>query len=956
MSDVDENNKPPDSELPDEAPQKRLDLTLSDDSSGWLADPAPTSDRPEEEHPPEDEDLPPAQEPDLVGDLPDPNKLRRRELLYYLLAALILLVLTGGGIAGFVYAEMARDLPKLDKLSSYRPDLSVEVEDRNGQVVWEFWKERRKLVPYEEIPRVVVDAFRAAEDSSFFEHGGIDMVAIARAAIKNFMAGEVKQGASTITQQVAKTFLLTSERRYERKIKEAILAYRIEKNFTKEEILYLYLNQIFLGNGSYGVKVAAETYFRKTLPEVTVAEAAMLAGLPKAPSTLNPVINFAGATERQRYVLQQMLVNRMITQDEYQQALDEQVVVYPQPKFHSESPHLSYPMEELRLELIRRMGEEELFQSGIKVRSTIDGQMQKHAWEVLRRGIENADKLSGWRGPLRKAPKEEFMPAVAELARQNRLDAAETRPRIGERYQGLVLKTGDFRRKTGRTSTDAGKGALVALSPHHAGIIALADMEWARQPNPNVSPAKSTIKDPAQAVSAGDVINVKIIDAEAAEFVMPGRPEEMPEPVFPLSLEQEPEIQGALIALDPFNGDILAMVGGYSFEKSPFNRTTQALRQPGSAFKPFIYAQAIESGYTQVTKMFDTAVVLPGARHDELWMPKNHDDAFMGEITLRKALALSVNTIAVKLVLDERVSVARSAEFVKRAGMQSEMPADYTLALGSAPVTLLEMVRGLAIFPNGGQRIGSRLLTGANGPDGLPLFRVEVEKAVNEKAGETAPNRIISPTTAYIMTSMLSAVITEGTGGRAARIGRPAGGKTGTSSDNRDAWFVGFDSKLVAGVWMGYDDNRSLGRYASGGLLSAPTWLEFMLPLAPEDPADEQFPIPSDIVLVRIDPSTGDRIADPYLDEYYTSGGTGLPPPVPKPPRGAPPLPVLPGVVMPFVRGTEPSPPAESGDRFQGGVGPSLYGDLEPEDDGQSPHMPEAPPTHVTGDPDLPRD
>lgn len=915
----------------------------ADGGPEWMVDPAPLSEKSEEPSAPEDDDLPPAREAETLGHLEDPAVIHRRNLIRYVLAGLILVLALASGSLLFVYLHMSRGLPKLDALSSYRPYLSVEIEDRNGSVIWEIWKERRKLVPYEQIPRRVINAFQAAEDSSFFEHGGIDIWAIARAAIKNFLAGGVKQGASTITQQVAKTFLLSNERSIERKIKEAILAYRIERNFSKEEILYLYLNQIFLGNGSYGVKVAAETYFHKDLDELTLAEAAMLAGLPKAPTNLNPIVNYKGAIERQRYVLQQMLDNRMITREEFTESLSEEVRVYPQPKFHSDYPHLSYAMEEVRLDLIARLGEERLFTSGLRVRTTIDNEMQKHAYGALRAGIERADKMSGWRGPLRKVARNALQGELTAVGAANGLGSGIVPERSGK-YQAVVLAVGMIKRTTDRMKGVPEKGVLVGLSPELTGVVTLAEMDWAIPHNPIVGPIGKKITDPGQALSPGDVVSVRMVDAEQAQLEFANRPEEFQKPNLQLSLEQEPEIQAAIVVVDPFTGDIRAEVGGYSFEKSSFNRVSQALRQPGSAFKPFIYSLAIENGYTQVTKVFDTAVVLPGARQEEYWMPKNHDDAFLGEITLRRALALSVNTIAVKLALDEKVGVASAREFVAKFGFQSEMPKDYTIALGTAPVTPLEMARAFSMFPNGGYRVSGRLAVEGTDGTGENLFREQSRYVGKPEAAGSGASRLISPQAAYIMTSMLGAVITEGTGGRAAAYGRPAGGKTGTSSDSRDAWFIGFNPGLVCAVWFGFDDNRSLGRAASGGLLAAPTWLDFMQRVsASAEPED--FAVPDDIIFVRIDPRTGRRIPDPLVDDYYSGGGSGPPPTESK---GAKAI-SLEGKLVPFIRGTEPV--REEAPQLSAKGSQSLYEGLEPDEE-QSPGDVQT----GTGEEEIPKD
>ncbi|MEW6776987.1 MAG: PBP1A family penicillin-binding protein [Bdellovibrionota bacterium] len=861
-----------------------------------------------------------AHPPDQPPPLPPKEILKRRALRIALV----------GGVAalwvGFIILRiLSHDLPRIETLADYHPYTTTFVYDADGKKVWEYFKEQRTVLKFEEIPERMRQAFIAAEDSSFYSHPGIDFVGILRAAVANFLAGEIKQGASTITQQVARSFFLTPERQLTRKIKEAILAWRIERYLSKDEILALYLNQIYLGSGAHGIAAAAETYFRKPLAELTLAETATLAGVAPRPSAYAPNVNPEAARARREYVLARMLDNGFITKAEHDEALAAEVRAFPRQLPEERWPHMAYPMEHLRQELVALLGEEALFSGSLRVVTSLKETDQVAAADALRAGIERLDQGIGYRGPLNhfedETQRADWLAIAEETIRKSweKLSPQEaSKPPLepGKTYEALV--TGFLPKYT---------GVELSLSESQRGQIALENLAWARAPNPDVPPEKGLIKDPRKAVAVGDVVLVRVVSAvlkpppappkgkKGKAPPKPPAPEEtkgpaVPEYVYELSLLQEPEVQGALLALDPKTGAIRAMVGGYDFKKSPFNRAVQAYRQPGSAFKPIIFSLALQNGYTASTTILDTPVVLPGETGEEYWKPKNYGDNFLGKLTLREALARSVNTIPIKILME--LGPQKTIQYAHELGITSELTEELVLALGSSSISLLELCRAFSVFANGGYRIEPALLVevrdgegkslyerpppvvppsglpenlppylpappeGATLPEGQPPAangtaaapapaapaekqmtpeeRAQLLQAVPVEA--RAAGRVISPATAFVVTNLLRGVIQHGTGHEAVGIGRPAAGKTGTSNDNIDNWFVGYTPNLLAGVWLGYDDRRTLGRFNAGGNTAAPIWLSYMEKSVQGAPI-EDFPQPPGIIFRTVDAKTG---------------------------------------------------------------------------------------------------
>ncbi|GAB4368840.1 MAG: PBP1A family penicillin-binding protein [Deltaproteobacteria bacterium] len=646
-----------------------------------------------------------------------PGRGRSRKNL--LLAAAVLLCFLAGTAAGLVILAVFGDFPSIESIQAYRPSVTSKIYDRHNRLVGEIYQEKRTLVPYDRIPKHVVNAFVAAEDANFFTHKGVDLSAIARAALKDLLSVKFAQGGSTITQQTVKQLFLSSEKSIRRKLKEVILAYRIEKKLSKEEILYLYLNQIYLGDGAYGVEAASRSYFGKGVSELNLAEGAMLATLPKAPNRYSPRINPELSKQRQRYVLRRMVEAGFVTKAEADRAFLEKITLAPPPTFRSKA---AYFLEYVRVYLAEKYGTEALYRQGLRIYTTIDGALQEAATDALVEGVRKTEERN--------------------------------------RYEDL---------------------------------------------------------------------------------------------------------QGALLALDPHTGAILAMVGGVDFAVSQFNRAIQARRQPGSAFKPIIYAAALEAGKTLVSTLYDSPVEFD-LGETELWKPRNYDETFLGPIPLMTALARSRNLATIRL-LDE-IGVEPALRMARRLGIESPIERNLSIALGSSGLTGVELVTAYATFANGGVRP-------------TPYFIREVRDArgaVLEKTSiRTEP--VLSPETAYLTVRAMQEVILSGTGQRARGLGRHLAGKTGTTNENTDAWFVGYSPDLVAGVWVGFDIPKPLGDRQSAAVVALPIWTDFMRKALPHFP-ERDFPIPSGITFARVNPATGKSL-----------------------PPGSPG-----GVLLPFRLGTVPEP------------------------------------------------
>jgi penicillin-binding protein 1A len=638
---------------------------------------------------------------------PAAKKKKRRSLwvpiafLFFSMIGLPLLVLVG------FYLYFSSDLPRLSSVKDYQPKIVTQVLSEDGEIIAEYFVEKRYVISMEEMSPVLIDAFIAAEDERFFEHQGIDVLSIIRALIKNLRSMDIVQGGSTITQQVTKSLLLTPEKSYARKIKEAILAYRIEKSLSKDDILCIYLNQIYLGQRSYGVEAAAQTYFHKSAADLNLAESALLAGLPRAPSAYSPIRHPDRAKRRQQYVLERMAESGYITRDEAQAALDYPLKITPaENKNITVAPYIA---EQIRQYLQTAYGNAPLYGEGLKVYTSVNLLMQSAAQSAVEAGLKAFEKRQG-------------------------------------------IKKG------------------------------------------------------------------------------------------------EPRVQGALVAMEPRTGSVKALVGGLRFLENQFNRATQARRQPGSAFKPIVYAAALDKNYTTASIIVDAPIVFSSRSNKPFWEPRNFDREFEGPVTFRHALSYSRNVITVKILQD--IGVGYAIQYARKLGISSPLEPNLTLALGSSGVSLLELTRAYAVFASQGMKVE-------------PLFITKIVDRNGTVLEENKPrlSQVISPQTAYLMTSLLQSVVEEGTGRSVRALNRPCAAKTGTTNDMRDAWFIGYTPDLIAGTWVGYDVEKPLGKRETGAVASSPIWLRFMQEVL-EGTGVDVFPVPDGIIFRQIDADTGGEVTE----------------------------------------------------------------------------------------------
>jgi penicillin-binding protein 1A len=696
---------------------------------------------------------------------------------------LILLFIFGVVVVGYVvFVRLFGDMPKISSISDYKPPSVSSVYANNGALIGEFFVERRYPIKIEQVPQQVKQAVLAAEDVAFYSHPGINPLSILRAALKNLESGQVAQGGSTITQQVVKNLLLSPEKTVERKLKEAILSYQLEKSLSKDDIFEIYLNQIYFGNGAYGIKAAAKEYFHKELDALTLAEAALLAGLPKAPSLYSPLVDKEAATRRRRYVLQRMVEAGFISSDESAAALREEMIVY-----HSEVEKrfmaAPYFLREFREQFKKSFPQFDLERDGLKVHTTLDLEADRLVVESLRRGLRSVDKRIGWRGPIASGVGAERF--ISEFVSANRDLKSQKYP---EPVCALVTEWDQTHKK-----------ANVQLDGDTFGTVDLSDAEWANKRvdadgNKRVVPVTSALR-------VGDVIEVS-------------------GDVSHLSLDQKPEIEGAALLLNPNDGSILALQGGYSYVEGGFNRVTQAKRQPGSAFKSFVYLAAIKDfGYTPATIVQD--VPRSFRVGTDIWEPKNYDGKYLGPITLQKGLEQSRNLIVADLIshfgVDPIIKLARAM------GVQSELGRNLSLALGTSEVTLFELVRAYGVFAGGGVLQPTKVVTTIESGDGAILYSSSMGAP-----GGVGPKRVVDENSAFVLTHMLTGVVQRGTATKLKELGRPVAGKTGTTNDQMDAWFIGFTPRYVCGVWVGFDKRRNIGSKETGGKIAAPIWLDIM--------------------------------------------------------------------------------------------------------------------------------
>jgi penicillin-binding protein 1A len=748
-----------------------------------------------------------------------PRRKKRFSFIRFFILLFLVASAFGAGLGYWGYRQFEKDLPdRWSALTDYKPSRASRVFSSEGELIGEFYLQKRIVLPYETIPKHVKNAFVAAEDNRFFEHHGLDPLGIARAAFANMKAGRVVQGGSTITQQVAKLMLVGNEKNLFRKIREAILSRKIEQRLTKDQILGIYLNHVYLGHGAYGVQAAAEVYFGKDAKDLTIAESAMLGGLPKAPTEDSPFSAFKRAKDRQHYVLGQMTENGFITSAEEADARREPIAIISKdtPLNHIAAP---YFVEHVRKIVQAKYGGRDLFDRGLRIHTTLVMQQQRSAEASVKRGLEDVERRFGFRGPIGHLDPDkmqtflESMPHPYVGPRMDTETAAGALV-VGKPYLALFEKTG----KKGFARLG---GLKVALDEADVGKIE----RWTQKKG--------------NKLVEGDLIPVRIVRTEVKKGSGKHAGTDVVETA---QLAQRPEIQAALVAVDPANGHLTAMVGGYDYDLSQFNRATQAKRQAGSSIKPYIYSAALEHGFTEVSIVTDAPVSIKTAAG--FWSPHNYKAEYLGPITLRTALQKSINTVSVRLVA--AMGVDKVIEQIRKFGISATIVRHPSIALGTPEVTLIEHTYGYATFPAGGMEVRPVLIEKILDADGN----------VVEEDKPTPPRRRIPADTAYVMVDLMKNVVEKGTGQRAKELGRPAGGKTGTSNDFKDNWFMAFTRDLVCGVWVGRDDFKSIGFDATGGTTAAPIWTEFMKGGHPATPVRD-FDAPAGVYFVRATPDRG---------------------------------------------------------------------------------------------------
>lgn len=804
------------------------------------------------------------------------RRLRRVSVLRLLLLLLVYGVSLGAASLYLAITTINRDLPAdLTKLLDYQPNRKSVVLSSDGEEIGAFSIENRRIVPLDRMPPHVPAAFLSAEDRRFYKHPGFDLVGIVRAAWKNFRSTGIKQGGSTITQQIIKQTLLLGEegdvsnlglsddevtqlqktQKYKRKMKEVILAYRLERELTKAEILSIYLNHIYLGHGAYGVGAAAETYFGKEVEDLTIAEAAMLAGLVASPTKYAPHRNMELARQRQKYVLGHMREDKYISDAEYEAALAEPIALVDE----SDLNHLASPyfVEHIRQLATKRYGNTSLFRGGLRFYSTLDTRMQAVAESALRKGLESLDRRLGLRGPIGTVPEKQRGawvggPAHPLTGATDDTSALADQLLPEQRYGAMVVEL----TRQGGVIVDLGPKRLPLVDADARDVRAWRGKKKGAKPGEEVT-------DPTKLVRLGDLLPVRLsADGTAA------------------TIAQRPALQGSLVAIEPHTGRVVSLVGGYDWVASQFDRATQAKRQVGSSIKPYIYASAIEAGKTPIDVMVDGPFSVTTATG--VWTPANYDNKYMGHVTLMTALAYSLNTISVQIAVS--VGLDRIIEILRGFGFTSEIPRHISIALGTPDLTPLEVAAGMAGIANGGRRVTPRffdLVTNTTGE--------VVEDLRNTPLGP----QVISPEVDYVVINMLKGVVTRGTAKYASTIGRPAGGKTGTSANYRDVWFTGFTTDLLVGVWIGRDDSTPIGDKITGGGAAVPIWVDFMTKAHPRTQVRD-FPPPPNVSFARVEPWGGDP-AGVRADSVW----------------------------MPFVRGTMPN-------RFLAGLPVRAFEDLIP--------------------------
>ncbi|HEX4768662.1 MAG TPA: penicillin-binding protein 1A [Lichenihabitans sp.] len=746
----------------------------------------------------------------------------------FLFATGALIFVAGAAVAGFIIWKYQQDLPDYTQLRNYEPPVMTRVHAGDGTLLAEYARERRLYLPSTAIPPLLKEAFISAEDKNFYTHDGVDPEGVLR-ALKVLVVGNKRvQGASTITQQVAKNFLLTNERTFSRKIREALLAIRIEGAYSKEKILELYLNEIYLGLGNYGVAAAALDYFNKSVNELTISEAAYLAALPKGPNNYQPFLKHGAAVERRNWVIDRMVENGYVSKADGEKAKAAPLGVNP-PVLPADTNAAGYFAEEVRRELSERYGEKKLYEGGLSVRTTLDPQMQVMARKALVDGLTRYDEAHGWRGAIRHielggdwGPPLADIPALKDVSPWRLavvLESGDTAARLG-------LQPG--RDKTGEVSAERETGQLTLEGARWTGKRSLRAF-----------------------LSPGDVVYVEPQDGKPGQF----------------RLQQVPDISGALVAMDPYTGRVFAMVGGFSFDQSEFNRATQALRQPGSSFKPFVYATALDNGYTPSSVVLDAPIEIDQGPGLGIWRPVNDDNEGSGPHTLRYGVEHSRNLMTVRLAKD--IGMPLIVEYAKRFGIYDDMLPVLSMSLGAGETTVLRMVTAYSMLANGGKRIKPTLIDRIQDRWGHTIYRHDERVCEGCDSDAWSPDQtepklvdkreqVLDPLTAYQITSILEGVITRGTGQAVKELNRHLAGKTGTTNDAKDVWFVGYSADLAVGLYLGYDQPRSLGATAYAAQYAAPVFRDFMK-MALKDKPDVPFRVPPGIKLISVDYRTGMR-------------------------------------------------------------------------------------------------
>ncbi len=782
--------------------------------------------------------------PQILPPVQRKPKRRRRSLLLSFLgfgfAAGVVLFLAGSAVGGYFLWRASQDLPSYEHLSKHEPHVMTRIHAHDGRLIAEYAKERRIFVPINTVPKLLIGAYLSAEDKRFFEHSGIDVLGMARAGSR-FVMDQVQrrkrraEGASTITQQVAKNFLLSSDRTVERKLKEAILAIRLERAYSKEKILELYLNEIYLGLGAYGVAAASLNYFNKELKDLEIEEMAYLAALPKAPSNYHPFRNTKEATTRRNAILALMAENGYVTDEQAAAAAKKPLTVNIR-QFGTQIMAADYFAEEVRRTLIAQFGEDKLYTGGLSVRTTLSPRLQEYARRALVDGLVAFDRKTGWRGAVEK------IDVAGDWG--EKLTAIDSPSDIQPWRLGVVLEVAREKAVVGLRPQRRPDGGPIG-SERQAVEVPYDEVKWANK-KPGKQPGVADV------LQAGDVIYVSPKDPANIKGVW--------------SLMQIPEIGGGMVVMDPHTGRVLASVGGFSFALSQFDRAAQARRQPGSSFKPFVYAAALDNGYKPTSVILDAPITIEQGAGLDVWRPRNYSGQFYGPTTLRVGIEHSRNLMTVRLAQDMGMPLV--GEYSRRFGIYDELTPVLSMALGAGETTLLKLTTAYAALANGGRQVHATYIDRIQNRHGEAVWRHDDracascrQEAWNGQAEpeiEDARKQIIDPHTAYQMTSMMEGVVQRGTATSLRSVGKPLAGKTGTTNDSKDAWFVGYSPDLVVGVFVGYDSPKPMGKDATGGHIAAPIFGSFMKMALADKPA-APFRQPPGIKLVRVNPQTGLR-------------------------------------------------------------------------------------------------